>query len=190
THSGTYSVVAISNGCESAPSVIEVLVGGVVPFTVSGGCAENEYILAATPVDVAFDVDTVFLWSGPDGFNSTQNPVNITGGPAGIYTVTATSFDGCTSSQYFTVGGTGCAIPLGISPNGDGSNDTFNLSGLDVKELKIFNRYGMVVYEKLNYIKEWDGRDQKGNELPTATYFYLAKFETGEQKTGWVYLLR
>ena len=189
-HSGTYSVIAISNGCESEPSSVEVLVGSVVPFTVSGGCEDNEYVLTATPSDAPFSDGTVFSWTGPDGFNSTQNPVTISGQPSGIYTFTATSADGCISSQNLSVGGTACSIPNGISPNGDGANDTFDLSGLHITELKILNRYGMVVYEKLNYLDEWDGRDYNGNELPTATYFYVAAFETGEKRTGWVYLIR
>ena len=83
-----------------------------------------------------------------------------------------------------------CAIPKGISPNDDGLNDYFDLSGFDVKELKIFNRYGLEVYSQSAYKKEWYGQDFKGNVLPAATYYYVILQTTGESKTGWVYLQR
>lgn len=137
-----------------------------------------------------FSSNTEFSWNGPNGFTSSQNPITITGQVAGLYSVTATTSDGCEISANYNVEGTACSIPLGISVNNDGHNDTFDLSGFDIQKLKIFNRYGMVVYEKQNYLNEWNGHDYNGNELPTATYFYVVQLTTGEKRTGWVYLLR
>jgi flagellar hook assembly protein FlgD len=49
----------------------------------------------------------------------------------------------------------------------------------------------MKVYEKSNYINEWGGEDEKGNELPTGTYYYVIEFKDGKDpKTGWIYLNR
>ena len=73
---------------------------------------------------------------------------------------------------------------------GDGLNDFFNIEKFDVKELSIFNRYGVKVYHKENYKKEWYGQTDKGKELPDATYYYLIELNNGEKKTGWVYLIR
>lgn len=87
-----------------------------------------------------------------------------------------------------TVGG--CFIPRGISPNGDNKNDNFDLSGFDVSELSIFNRYGEEVYNKSGYSNEWYGQNDNGKELPTGTYYYAVKLNGGEQKTGWVYINR
>ena len=81
-------------------------------------------------------------------------------------------------------------IPRGISPNGDGLNDQFDLSALGVKKLEIFNRYGQEVYNKSNYTNEWTGKGSNGDELPTGTYFYMIERTNGESKTGWVYLNR
>jgi gliding motility-associated-like protein len=83
-----------------------------------------------------------------------------------------------------------CTIPKGISPIGDGKNDFFDISHFDVKQLSIFNRYGMRVYHKENYKKEWNGVSDKGQELPDATYYYLIELKNGDKKTGWVYVLR
>ncbi|HBD26680.1 MAG TPA: hypothetical protein DC020_07625 [Flavobacterium sp.] len=81
-----------------------------------------------------------------------------------------------------------CVIPKGVSPNNDGLNDTWDLSGFDAKQVQIFNRYGVEVYSKSNYINEWGGRANNGNELPDGTYYYVVSLPSGEVKTGWVYI--
>ena len=83
-----------------------------------------------------------------------------------------------------------CDIPRGISPNSDGKNDFLDLSNFKVEKLEIFNRYGMKVYSKSNYKMEWDGKTDSGQELPDATYYYVVKFESGNSKTGWIYINR
>ncbi|MEM6514628.1 MAG: gliding motility-associated C-terminal domain-containing protein [Bacteroidota bacterium] len=83
-----------------------------------------------------------------------------------------------------------CVIPQGISPNNDGLNDTFDLSGFQVSSIEIFNRFGASVYVKANYTDEWFGQTDDGEELPVGTYFYSILFEDGERQTGWVYIQR
>ena len=81
-------------------------------------------------------------------------------------------------------------IQKGISPNGDTANNNFDLTGMGVQELKIYNRYGMEVYSKSNYINEWNGLDNKGNELPDGTYFYVIHKNNGEKMSSWIYINR
>ena len=81
-----------------------------------------------------------------------------------------------------------CRIPEGISPNNDGFNDTFELKGYDVKSLKIYNRYGKLVYSSTNYADNWDGRSNKGDKLPVGTYYYHMIYNENAVKTGWVYV--
>jgi gliding motility-associated-like protein len=77
--------------------------------------------------------------------------------------------------------------PKGVSPNGDGINDTWDLSNFDVKELKIYNRYGSEIYSKSPYFDEWDGTSN-GNELPDGSYYYVIVLNNNTTKTGWVYI--
>jgi len=81
-----------------------------------------------------------------------------------------------------------CQIPEGISPNGDGYNDTFILNGYNVNTLYIYNRYGKVVYNTNNYNNDWAGQSNEGKILPVGTYFYHMIYDNNLQKTGWVYL--
>jgi len=73
-------------------------------------------------------------------------------------------------------------IPQGFSPNGDGVNDAFKISGLkdtELNELIIFNRWGGVVYASPDYKNDWVGQSNQGivaigagQGLPDGTYFY------------------
>ena len=59
-----------------------------------------------------------------------------------------------------------CQIPQGISPNNDGYNDSFELRGYNVKSLKIFNRYGKLVFSTVNYNDSWQGESDEVESFP------------------------
>lgn len=104
--------------------------------------------------------------------------------------VRAEDVEGCATIYGLTLQKLDCEIPKGISPNGDGKNDSFNLTSFDVSELKIFNRYGTAVFSKKNYSNEWHGQSDTGHDLPDGTYYYMLQMNNGESKTGWVYVIR
>jgi gliding motility-associated-like protein len=89
-------------------------------------------------------------------------------------------------------------IPGGFSPDGDGLNDRFIISGLNGRTVKliVFNRWGNKVYEQDNYDNSWDGTaNVRGasvgsGRLPEATYYYILEFAGSKQdvKTGFVVL--
>lgn len=89
----------------------------------------------------------------------------------------------------------GIYIPEGFSPNGDASNDEFVIYGtqnLDVS-IKVFNRWGNLVYENAHYLSDWDGTCNQsgvlyGEILPSGTYYYLVQIE-GESSTRKGYLI-
>lgn len=106
-----------------------------------------------------------------------------------VYIIAETA-EGCTKKGELKLQAAGCIIPKGISPNGDGMNDTFDLSAFDVKHLEIFNRYGQEVFSHSHYTNQWQGQANNGNELPTGTYYYAIERSSGERTTGWVYINR
>ena len=87
----------------------------------------------------------------------------------------------------------------GISPNGDGVNETLVILGItDVFEqhtIKIFNRYGTLIFEG-GYKLPWNGKANRGinhtnSLLPVSTYYYVIYLHDNfisEPITGWVYL--
>lgn len=72
-----------------------------------------------------------------------------------------------------------------LTPNGDGKNDILEFDGLGKfteNTLRVFNRWGNLVYDKVNYQDDnerFDGT-YKGKELPAGTYFYVLKLRSGE----------
>ena len=68
-------------------------------------------------------------------------------------------------------------VPNVFSPNGDGKNDNFLLKKgafdrcFDNLTVRIYNRWGQNVYESTDAQFEWDGRDEKGNNLSEGTYY-------------------
>jgi gliding motility-associated-like protein len=82
-----------------------------------------------------------------------------------------------------------CQIPQGISPNNDGKNDVWDLEFLNARRVEIFNRYGMQVYSRDNYRKEFGGISNDSQVLPDGTYFYIISL-ANENKSGWLYINR
>lgn len=81
----------------------------------------------------------------------------------------------------------GVEVPNVITPNGDGVNDAFVVAGIErhANHLRIFNRWGQVVYETDNYRNTW-----RGGEVSDGTYYYeLALAGSGELLTGHLTIL-
>ena len=112
-----------------------------------------------------FNGNDSFRWMAYDGkeYSVSSATVNITVKPATIF------------------------IPEGFSPNGDGINDRFVIQGAEsyTVTLRVFNRWGNLVYQSDHYQNEWDGIANVGmlisNQLPGGTYFYTVNFNNGEK---------
>jgi gliding motility-associated-like protein len=191
TTPGSYSLQLFYGNCSTIKN-IEVTESTNFPETqVVAKCDRYHYIVSASALNNSFDENTAtYSWSGPNGFSATTQSIDITGLSTGTYTVIVTDATGCSSEVSTEVRTTNCKIPKGLSPNGDGQNDSWDLSGFDIDRVKIYNRYGLEVYDEYKYKKEWYGQSFNGNLLPTATYYYYIKFTSGEEATGWVYLSR
>ncbi len=86
-------------------------------------------------------------------------------------------------------------IPNGFSPNGDGINDFFVISGvLDYEnELIIISRQGTEVFRAKNYQNDWDGKYSSGDDVPDDTYYYIlyyTKDGNRYQHSGWLIIKR
>lgn len=184
---GTYKVIVENNGCTATREMEVAPNDNPFEIIIDSGCVNYDYMLwVANLSDIQ---GAVVTWTGPAGFSFTGTEANISNFPSGNYTATITNGEGCTAVATLPIDNTSCTIPRGISPNNDGMNDYFDLSNLDVIEIKIFNRYGLEVYEAKNYKKEWYGQSSKGT-LPTGTYYYVITLSAGKKVTGWVYLQR
>ena len=91
-------------------------------------------------------------------------------------------------------------VPQGFSPDGDGINDLFEIPGLQTifeeYELKIYNRYGTLIYQGGSELGLWNGRSNRGignvgELLPVGTYYYVLHLNDPDYDkplVGWVYM--
>ncbi|HRD39904.1 MAG TPA: gliding motility-associated C-terminal domain-containing protein, partial [Bacteroidia bacterium] len=112
------------------------------------------------------------ILTGPGGsFANTADPLsNFTANEAGTYELVWTLTNGvCAAvSDTMVLIINPLLIPQVITPNGDGSNDFFEVRGLaDVNDVKlfVFNRWGNQVYHHENYKDSFKGENNDGVKL-------------------------
>lgn len=201
TYTISYTVPANTSTCSlQGVSEFEITILNEIEATISADCVNDELQLSINPINNSFNPNTaVYTWKNSNNQTISTNTAtfNVENYMAQNPSVTIpfTVFldindQGCIGNASFVVENNPCGfIPKGISPNNDGLNDTFDLTGLGVKELLIFNRYGVNVYSfSGNYSNQWKGQTDKGESLPTGTYFYNIVKANGLTITGWVYI--
>jgi len=122
--------------------------------------------------------DLQFTWSPQIGIDPTSSPsvVVVHGITDREYTLRAESAEGCVAEDKVKlIVLLAPEIPNAFSPNGDGINDTWQISALNSypnAKVEVFNRFGQSVYRSSGYNRPWDGR-VNGKLLPPGTYYYL-----------------
>jgi gliding motility-associated-like protein len=183
TNSASVVVNPMPNTPTITPQSDTFCIGEEMIFNVSGGANE---IVSYTVNNGANQ--TLNLNASGTGIISITNPTTV------IVEINLVNITNGLCSKLLTLSSdadvVSCDIPKGVSPNGDGLNDTWDLTGYNVKKVEIFNRYGTKVYSKSNYVNEWHGQSDNSNELPDGTYYYVVEFNDSPVKTGWVYINR
>jgi len=155
----------------------------------------TEQVVADVLEDKVYDCDVhileklsngnkYFTESGGNGFQLAEGQMILDNQTIYIYKESEDKL--CYDESSFTITYEDCPIPKGISPNGDGYNDTFDLSSNGVSSIKIYNRLGSLVYDyEGEYTNQWHGQDKKNKQLPSGTYYYVLVARSG-LKTGWI----
>ncbi len=140
------------------------------------------------------------IYKGPTLVNGKTNITVTTSNDnlaAGRYSVRAVNYLGCTDDTTLEVPST-CEVadlPNAFSPNRDGHNDILLVRGENVHDmhLRIYNRWGQLVFETTNMNTGWDGK-YKGTDAPVEAYAFVLSvvFNSGQvfQKQGNITLLR
>ncbi len=130
------------------------------------------------------DYAVSWLWEFGDGAKSAeQNPFHYYN-EVGDYRValTVTNIAGCIDRYEDVVVINPFYIPNAFSPNGDGVNDLFYYSGYDLDvanyNMKIFNRWGQLVFTGEDENDNWNGSTLDGVTAPQGTYVYRLQVKT------------
>ncbi|HZI02090.1 MAG TPA: gliding motility-associated C-terminal domain-containing protein, partial [Flavisolibacter sp.] len=182
-----------NNGCSNAKTTKLV----VFPAPVANAGADR-FVLEGGSVQLLGSGSgngVNFLWTPSQSLNNPAIP-QPQAAPIEdfIYTLKVTSSDGCTAVDNVKVTILkALVIPNVFSPNGDGTNDRWEIRYLDTypdATVEIFNRYGQPVFQSKGYSRPWDGT-YKGNPLPAGTYYYIINPKNGrKQVAGYVDIIR
>lgn len=173
-----------SKGCFRDTAYIPVKVYPVP--TVNAGDDKNISVGRQVQIvpEISNDVTSI-TWTPSTGIVSRNNG-SITVKPIQslVYTIEVKNDGGCTArdevSVYVLCNDANIFVPNTFSPNNDGSNDIFYPRGtgiFKIQNLKIFNRWGEVVFEKSNFNPNdasagWNGTF-KGKPLSPDVYVYI-----------------
>lgn len=127
--------------------------------------------------------------SGANNTSSLSSPSHIYA-LGGVYCIKliATNSGNCsdTISDCLTVV-SDIELPNVFTPNGDGKNDLFVIQNLElgVAPIKIYNRWGKVVFESSGYNNDWNGKD-----VSDGVYYYIMDYPLDNKKyTGFVQVI-
>ena len=162
------TVLNISPDLRSGSSATTICLGSTVNLTASGATSytwmPGNFVQAN--VNLVPDANTSFTVIGSNGICSMVKTVYIE--------VTTNPIN---------------EIPEVFTPNDDGKNDRFVIkTEAQAKiDIKVFNRWGSLVYKNTEYDNTWDGTANSGtlfgnSKLPQGTYYYIIDIESCDKQ--------
>ena len=198
----TYTVTGTdANGCENTDDITVNL----NPQPIADFTANPDFVLNCEGVRVSFTDNSTdaltYSWTFGNGLTSTQPwPVTLYEMFGVSYPVTLVVTNNfCEDSLTKSIN----VSPLEdylenaanvFTPNNDGLNDCFNAEKVgDFKDctfIRIFNRWGNLVWESEDPTECWDGTNwNNDNEVPAGVYIYTIRIKNAEVM-GSVHLIR
>ncbi len=184
-NAGQYWLTATDSCRQIFSDSINVLVGGINKnWPNDTAICVNSTLLIGQPSGF-----TAYSWQPSigvelDGTNWMVSPTTNTN-----YIVLTTDSLGCTISKNWGVLVLPCSneiwIPTAFSPNGDGLNDLFGaivISSQQPKlfELKVWNRWGQLVFETKNIQQKWNGKYK--NRMVNGSFVWQCKYQMSNRQ--------
>jgi gliding motility-associated-like protein len=155
---GTYWVkITDRNGCSSSDTVYIKKIGVSPKKFASSSQAAICYGEKVTLNTIGNFIE--YKWENGESIA----PTYIVERP-GTYSIQVRSIDGCIGKDSLIIKDKGCStslfVPSAFSPNNDGKNDIFKahaIGEISFFNMKVFNRWGELVFETNNLNKSWNG---------------------------------
>jgi len=154
-------------------------------------------ILSTASTGLSGTGNGTYMWSPATGLscttcaNPTANPTVTT-----TYTLSVTDINGCMSSDSVRVTIiTDVIVNDGLSPNGDGINDVWEIANIEQFPdalVEVYNRWGELLFSSIGYKEKWNCK-YNNNDLPVGTYYYVINLNSDLHKeplTGPITILR
>jgi gliding motility-associated-like protein len=181
TQSGTYSVVVTNtntdcNNSDTVTATVSSLPAAVSAVLITPLFSPGTASIEALPV-AGFGI---YEYSIDNGLNWQISPI-FSGLPNGNYIILVRDLERCGIKQTQSV--LTVTYPVYFTPNGDGYNEFWNISGLldSYKgKLFIFDRYGKLIKEIKPSGLGWDGTFN-GQPLPATDYWFKIEYIENNQ---------
>ncbi len=179
-NAGTYFVtITDNNNCQTVDTAVIASPSAIAVSEVmtSPSCIDNNdgsIAVTATGGQSPY----IYLWNNRDTDSLAEELT------AGTYYLTLTDNNDCeTIKTYELPDGTETClkIPDIFTPNGDGTNDTWIIEGIDLypdATVEIYNRWGDLIFKSTGYTEPWDGT-WHGKELPISSFIYIINLNNG-----------
>ncbi len=172
-------------GCEAIDTVrVDVVPEVRVDFTLSkiNNCFSRPVISLVNKSEGG----ETYLWDFGDGNTSDLDELEYLYQEDGLYLIKLMGRnDFCVYEKQQLVEVNSLKIPNMFSPNGDATNETFEIIAFGVVDLKIFNRWGKLIYENDNYQNDWNAKD-----YAAGVYYYEATVGNEVTCNGWVQIFK
>ncbi|PLW95279.1 MAG: hypothetical protein C0592_00485 [Marinilabiliales bacterium] len=196
---GAYDVtldIISSDGCPASASYLAMI--NVYENPIAGFMPDSQTVNMSNPTHTFTDQSTgafTYYWDfgetgSPSNYSNLQNPSH-TYSDAGTYYVwqVVTTEHGCSDSAFAIVyveRDIAFYVPNAFSPhNNDGINDVFRPYGIGVAGdygyfMRIFDRWGKIVFESSDLEYGWDGKINNSKALPGVySYFIEVQYSDG-----------
>jgi len=187
----TYTVI-YDTGCDTlmtdvtvnvVPDIIVESFTAFVADTVSTEAEEGDPIRLELLIENLSELgELTYSWTeNGEALSETGSEITIVPQSTGnvSYEVTATTAEGCSILRTITITVIPAQVqfPNAFYPNSNEElNQTFRIffaGNYTLESLKIYDRWGQVVFETSDITARWDGTND-GNELPSDVYVYVA----------------
>ena len=188
---GDYFVTATNEaGCQDTASVTlndpEVLDVSIAESVVSECGEDNGYLVADA---MGGSGDLSYTWFDADSVALVNESLVLEDIDAGEYTFAAEDANGCVTDTTVYLDCVPLPEPIPaqfISPNGDNKNDRWTIDNMYYfpnAKIQVFNRWGIEVFNtEGRYLGDWEGTNEDGKTLPSATYFYVIDTKKKSQR--------
>ncbi len=170
-----------------AVTVVDLQNNGILNSILPDSGASNGTIIVAQPING----NNPYLYS-IDGLNF-GGSATFAGLSSGSYTFYMMDANGCSDSLSFELlfvppidtlpAADTIKVPTGFSPNADGTNDTWEIPGIDHfpnAQIEVFNIWGGLVFQSAGVYRPWNGQ-RNGQDLPSANYYFVIDLKTEGQ---------
>ena len=172
--------VAAFTSCRIASNFLVI---NVHPIPVADAGPDRVYVKGypvtlsaiASGEDISFNWNPALYMDDPGLMQPTVTPPNDV-----TYTLSVQSAFHCNNKDSVNVRVVdGIFVPTAFTPNGDGKNDSWRIPFLDIglgADVKVFNRWGQLVYHVSSATVSWDG-NLNGQPQASGTYVYFISFK-------------